>query len=422
MKPLDPEALAAAMIAGARKYIDAAMLPMQERLAAAEARAEVAESTIAELVAKAVAQIPAAAPGKSVTPEECQPMIDRAVADAIKAIPPAPAGVGVSDALINDDGRLVLVLTNGEAKTLSRVVGPAVAHEEIEAAVTKAVAALPPAEPGAPGEVDMDAVGALVRNAVSAAVAEIPAPAIPDVPALVRDAVAALPPAEPGKSVTIEDVRPIIADEVVKAVAALPPAEPGKSVTVDDVRPLVDEVVAKAVAQLPPPDKGDPGPPGKLPIAKAWIDTVHREGDVVTHDGSTWQANRDTGKAPPHADWICLAARGGDGKSADQIEVKGTYDPEAEYGALNIVALNGGAFISRTADPGPCPGDGWQVIAMRGRPGPPGEGRKGDSVKGDPGDPVVEMSVDGQGLLTLVNGDGSTVQCDLYPVLAKVQG
>jgi len=31
------------------------------------------------------------------------------------------------------------------------------------------------------------------------------------------------------------------------------------------------------------------------------------------------------------------------------------------------------------------------------------------------------MHVDGQGLLTLVNGDGSTIECDLYPVLSKLR-
>jgi hypothetical protein len=136
-----------------------------------------------------------------------------------------------------------------------------------------------------------------------------------------------------------------------------------------------------------------------------------------------WQAVRDTGRAPGHEDWICLAARGENGKAADEIEVCGTYDPEAEYRRLNIVALNGAAFMARKADPGPCPGEGWQVIAMRGKPGPKGEAVKGDpgrSIKGDPGQPVVAAHIDGNGLMTLVNGDGSTVECDLYPVLSKV--
>jgi hypothetical protein len=55
--------------------------------------------------------------------------------------------------------------------------------------------------------------------------------------------------------------------------------------------------------------RGEQGPPGKLPLLKLWEpDVVHYQGDVVTHDGGTWQATRDTGKAPGTKDWVALAA------------------------------------------------------------------------------------------------------------------
>lgn len=41
------------------------------------------------------------------------------------------------------------------------------------------------------------------------------------------------------------------------AAALVPKADDGKSVTIDDVRPLVDELVSKAVAALPAPEKGE---------------------------------------------------------------------------------------------------------------------------------------------------------------------
>lgn len=168
---------------------------------------------------------------------------------------------------------------------------------------------------------------------------------------------------------------------------------------------------------------GKDGAPGKLPVARAWADQVYRDGDVTTHRGALWQATRDTGKEPPHADWICLAERGADGASATEIEVRGTFDPEASYGRLNIVALNGAAFIARTDDPGPCPGENWQVIAMRGKPGPPGEAKRGDpGTRGLPGPAVRSLDIDGQGLLTLTNADGSTAVCDMYPLLSKLGG
>jgi len=204
---------------------------------------------------------------------------------------------------------------------------------------------------------------------------------------------------------------------VAKAIGAISPVEP--SFTIGDVTDLINRIVA----ELPPPDSGKDGAPGKLPLVKAWEDRVWREADCCTHDGATWQANKDTGKAPPHADWTCLAAAGQPGAAAEQIEVRETYDPDASYRRLNIVALNGGAFIARKDDPGPCPGDDWQVIAMRGKTGAPGEGRKGDpgvGIKGDPGPRVERMTIDGEGMLELKNSDGSIVRCDTYPVLAKL--
>lgn len=295
------------------------------------------------------------------------------VADAVGKLPPAAPG---KDADPEETRRLV------------------------DEAVRAAVAALPPAEPGAPGEVDQEALVALVAEKVAAAVAEIPPPSA-------------------GKDADPDATAELVRVEVERAVAAIPAPEAGKSVTIEELAPLVEETVAKAVAALPPPEKGEPGAPGALPVVKAWTDDVTHEGEVRTHAGGTWQATKDTAKEPPHADWVCIAAPGA---PARQVEVRGTYAPDGDYAALNIVALNGGAFIARKDDPGPCPGEDWQVIAMRGKPGEPGKkGDPGPSVKGPPGAPVVSAHIDDQGLLMLVNGDGSTVECDLYPVLAKVR-
>jgi hypothetical protein len=91
-----------------------------------------------------------------------------------------------------------------------------------------------------------------------------------------------------------------------------------------------------------------------LPLVKAYVpDTVHDAGDAVTHAGALWQATKDTGQAPPHADWICLAAAGVDGITPT---VRSTYDAAVKYARLDIVALNGSTFIARKDDPGVCPG------------------------------------------------------------------
>jgi hypothetical protein len=94
---------------------------------------------------------------------------------------------------------------------------------------------------------------------------------------------------------------------------------------------------------------------------------VHYEGSVVTHQGGTYQARRDTGRAPGNNDdWTCLAAAGRD---APTPTPRGTFNAETAYRALDIVALNGGSFIARRNDPGPCPGDGWQLLTRQGQRG-----------------------------------------------------
>ena len=69
--------------------------------------------------------------------------------------------------------------------------------------------------------------------------------------------------------------------------------------------------------------------------------------------GGTWQALRDTARAPPHDDWICVAAKGRD---AAMPKVRGTFDEAAVYAALDIVALGGSSFIARARPSRPVPG------------------------------------------------------------------
>src|SRR5215472_13092716 len=102
--------------------------------------------------------------------------------------------------------------------------------------------------------------------------------------------------------------------------------------------------------------RGEQGPPGKLRVAKAWVpETVFYEGDVVTFDGGTFQARRDTGQAPSHSDWICLARAGRDGQS---VKVRGTFNEAAEYRCNDLVASSGGSWIALKDAAGPLPGAG----------------------------------------------------------------
>lgn len=116
-------------------------------------------------------------------------------------------------------------------------------------------------------------------------------------------------------------------------------------------------------------------------------DVVHYVGEVVTHLGALWQVHKDTGQAPPHSDFLCLARSGQDGRTP---QVCGLWQADGEYRALDLVALNGSSFIAKHDKPGVCPGEGWQLIVSAGKTGKPGEqgpqglqGEKG--ARGDAG-------------------------------------
>lgn len=290
-----------------------------------------------------------------------------------------------------------------------------------------------------------EAVAPLVEERIAAL--PNPAPKEPDPDALRRmvdEAVAQMPPPEPGRDADMEAVAGMVADQVRAAVDAMPPPKPGEpgrnGHDVDDITVTQDGAVVEIgftvgdtrtifeieMPRGPAGDKGDAGnqgPEGSLRAVRDWVpEGVSYEGDVVAHAGATWQAIRDTGAEPPSGDWRMLASAGRDGEHGRSFRVAETWDAEKAYAALDVVALNGGSFVARRDDPGICPGEGWQMLASRGKPGQPGErgkqGPKGD--RGDAGPSVIALGVDEQGLLTLVNGDGSAVTCDLYPLLSRL--
>jgi len=126
-----------------------------------------------------------------------------------------------------------------------------------------------------------------------------------------------------------------------------------------------------------------PPPPAKFPTIKAWKeDTIYHEGDVVAFAGSTFQAQRETARAPGSQDWICIAASG------TSFTIRGVYDSAATYKLLDVVMLNGASFAALKNNPGICPGDDWRLFAKQGRPGRPGE----RGPRGAPGETIVGPS------------------------------
>jgi hypothetical protein len=165
-----------------------------------------------------------------------------------------------------------------------------------------------------------------------------------------------------------------------------------------EIRSTMEAMIEKRLSQIREPADGprgepgpggEPGPPGKLERVYGYVeDAAHYRGDIVTHRGSSFQARCDTAREPPHEDWICVAHAGVDGKDGRDgrsLEVRGLFSDKETYKALDIVALNGGSFIAKKDNPGPCPGAGWQLIASQGKRGDKGE----RGLQGIPGVPVV---------------------------------
>ncbi len=145
-------------------------------------------------------------------------------------------------------------------------------------------------------------------------------------------------------------------------------------------------------------ERGLEGPPGKLSIITAWkADTVFYESDVVSYEGATYQAIRDTGKAPGTDDWACIARAGKDGVTPI---VRGTYSELQTYGYLDIVMSNGSSYIAMNNKPGLCPSKpGWQLLSSAGKRGDKGlSGPRGETgprgLQGEPGATIVGWEYD----------------------------
>jgi hypothetical protein len=140
--------------------------------------------------------------------------------------------------------------------------------------------------------------------------------------------------------------------------------------------------------------------PGKLPVAKTWRpESVTYQAEFVAHEGALWQAQKDTAQAPGGVDWICVARAGRDRTDGLTPTICGTYDAHGIYKQLDVVALDGAAFVARRNNPGLCPSDGWQLLSRQGSRGHRGQtgecGQRGDKGdKGEPGTSIISWQFD----------------------------
>lgn len=203
-------------------------------------------------------------------------------------------------------------------------------------------------------------IAAMVEEAVAALpVPELPQ--LPDITSMVTEAVAAIPPPEDGKSLTPDDVQPMlkemvdnafsaipvpkdgkdfdpavlkqaVEEAVSDAVAAIPVPQDGKSLTPDDVQPMLQQLVtasvpvlpdvkalvSEAVAALPAAEPGRDGADGRDALALEILPFIDEEksyprGSYATHNGGLWRAFE---KTHGMRGWECVV----DGVAGFEIE------------------------------------------------------------------------------------------------------
>jgi hypothetical protein len=92
-------------------------------------------------------------------------------------------------------------------------------------------------------------------------------------------------------------------DDRIKATFAY-----GRDVLLADVADIVGGAERSFETKLVALEERLKATPGTLPAVKTYRpDTVHYAGHLVVHQGATYQALRDTARAPSHDDWVCLA-------------------------------------------------------------------------------------------------------------------
>ena len=193
-----------------------------------------------------------------------------------------------------------------------------------------------------------------VESMVKAEIAKLPAqaaPELPDVATMVSEAVAAIPVPRDGKSVTVDEITPVlqelvsnavaeipvpkdgkdfdpamlkqaVEEAVSEAVAAIPVPQDGKSVTTEDVQPMIQELVSasmpelpdvkslvnEAIAALPAAEPGKDGENGRDALSLEILPFIdegksYPRGSYATYNGGLWRAYE---KTHGMRGWECL--------------------------------------------------------------------------------------------------------------------
>lgn len=241
-----------------------------------------------------------------------------------------------------------------------------------------------------------------IESMVKAAIAHLPAPTapgLPDIATMVSDAVAAIPAPRDGKSVTPEDVQPMIQELVMNAVAEIPTPKDGKDFDPSMLKQLVEQAVSDAVSAMPAAEPGKDGADGRDALALEILPFIDEEksyprGSYATHNGGLWRAYE---KTHGMRGWECLVdgVAGIDIQQSEQrcftlkvnrtsgtsetksfdvpvMIYQGVFKSDQEYLPGDTVTWGGSLWHcdERTQDkPGEAGSKGWTLAAKRGRDG-----------------------------------------------------
>lgn len=241
-----------------------------------------------------------------------------------------------------------------------------------------------------------------IESMVKAAIAHLPAPTapgLPDIAAMVSDAVAAIPAPRDGRSVTPEDVQPMIQVLVRNAVAEIPTPKDGKDFDPSMLKQLVEQAVSDAVSAMPAAEPGKDGADGRDALALEILPFIDEEksyprGSYATHNGGLWRAYE---KTHGMRGWECLVdgVAGIDIQQSEQrcftlkvnrtsgtsetksfdvpvMIYQGVFKSGQEYLPGDTVTWGGSLWHcdERTQDkPGEAGSKGWTLAAKRGRDG-----------------------------------------------------
>lgn len=203
---------------------------------------------------------------------------------------------------------------------------------------------------------------------------------------MIEAELAKLPAAEPAKEVDMEQVAALVNE----AVSALPPAEPGKdgqdgkSLTLDDVAPMISEAVERAVEALPKPENGKDAAniveavkhEGELCLTLQdgrLIRTGIRDGEKGT-DGRDGFSLEDFDCEPVDERTIKLMFTRGDTTHSFELEFplpiyRDIYKEGTQYARGDLVTWGGCLWHADKATTGKPDGGDWTMAVKKGRDG-----------------------------------------------------